>query len=203
MEVLQGVYEKLQAINGISKNGKPWTAYNVFIDGRKIGLGFDCNLVAGIPEGVPVEYSLSQDERGYWKIDSIKALPQGTVVAPKVAENSGGAIQASFTLSQEQSLRQKCYEAASNLVLTHVRFAVDLGKLKTTPQLSVLAKRIVAFSDEIGEYVRTGKATVIDNTVVSKVQQAVTPPLPPSPLPPVEPPIPLSTEVAEEDGLPL
>ena len=95
-EILQGIYEKLQAINGVSKAGKPYTAYNVFIDGRKLGLGYNCKLVVGIPEGVPVKYSLGQDDRGYWILTFIEALPQGTVLAPKAAEGSGGAIQASI-----------------------------------------------------------------------------------------------------------
>lgn len=201
-EILQGVYEKLQAINGTSKNGKDWTAYNVFIDGKKFGLGFDCNLVTGIPEGVPVKYSVSQDDRGYWKIDSIEALPQGTVLAPKAAEGSGGAVQASFTLSQEQSLRQNCYHEASKLVLKHIEFAIGLGNLKTTPQLGVLEKRIIAFADEIGTYVRTGKAVLPDDLAAIKVAQAVAPP--PPPIAPIvqDPPV-VGSIIPEEDGLPL
>ena len=170
-----GKYEKLESRSG-EKNGRAWTVFNCVIDGTKYGLGFDTSVVLGLNPGDFVEFTVSQDAKGYWKVDSIKkveplvSVPPTTSTTITTLKEFAPTPTGQWGRSPVEITRQECLKVASDLFTNYLQVTE-----KKMPSLEKCFAKVVAFADHLVFYVQTGQLepqteeeTKLKEAVISK-----------------------------------
>ena len=158
-----GKFEKLESKSAPPGKGN-WTVFNCFISGVKYGLGFDTSLVKDLNTGDFVEFTVSQDAKGYWKLDSVKKVepPKVVTFTDSVCPSTPLHINSAPVLpsvptgqwgrSPLEITRQECLKVASDLFTNYLQVTA-----KKMPSLDQCFAKVVAFADHLVFYVQTGQ----------------------------------------------
>lgn len=113
MATITGIFEGLIiAKEGNGKRG-PWKLYNIKVDGKKYGIGFDPVKAA---TGDRVSFEAKENDKGYMEADpkSFKVIGAAT------AETRGAASGATPDARQDSIERQTCLKAAAEIVAAQI-----------------------------------------------------------------------------------
>ena len=156
---MQGTYQNCTSRSVNTKFG-PKTAFDVTIDGRKIGLGFNNKLVANLQPGTVVEYAVEEGQ--YPKVTSIvavsgEAAPAATPATPVAQTATSSPTNKDWGLALHNALEFVNAHYSSPLV-------------KKSLSLPEKFKLAVAYADMIVQYGLTGKVVTVDAEEEAKLQ---------------------------------
>lgn len=128
MATITGKFEGLiVAKEGTGKRG-PWKLYNILVDGKKYGIGFNPVKAA---TGDLVEFDTETNEKGYEEADPKSFKVVGRAPAGSSAPASGATPDA----RQGSIERQTCLKAAAEVVAAQI----TAGALTGQPNAAVAA----------------------------------------------------------------
>lgn len=164
-----GVITDITSESRTSKEtGRKFTVHNLFVDGKKYGLGYNDKLVknAGVKTGDTVKVTIVK-KGDYWNVDSLEKTDEKptvptTTVSGTTSESPRGNVQ-------QQIVRQTALKAATDVVV-----AFNAGRKQHLP-LTDLMSKVVATADHFVRYIETGKVEVLkdgEKNDAAKVEEA-------------------------------
>lgn len=127
MATITGIFEGLiVAKEGQGKRG-PWKLYNILVDGKKYGIGFDPVKAA---TGERVVFETETNEKGYEEANpkTFKVIGLATAESSAAASQAGNGSGATPDARQGSIERQTCLKAAAEVVAAQITAGVLNGQ---------------------------------------------------------------------------
>lgn len=122
---ITGTFEGLiVAAAGKGKRG-PWTLYNIVVDGKKYGVGFD-PVTAGT--GDSVEFDAEENDKGYMEADpkSFKVLGRAPAAQSQMVNSQSSGSVSGNDPRQRSIETQACIKAAAPIVAAMIQSGSDV-----------------------------------------------------------------------------